>query len=124
MLDGAGVIGAALELAAPEDERRRSRLALDELAFGLIRPVMSAAAGVLATGGFLGRAWCQVDLVGLSSVLLPAQHGSREGSSWVSTGADVPLPVVKDDVNAVSRRAAAAYHRSAGLPTWDPPVGL
>ncbi|MDQ6749538.1 MAG: ATP-binding protein [Actinomycetota bacterium] len=123
VVDGAGVAGAALKLAAPEDQRYRRKVALDELAFNLVHPVVSAAAEVLGSGEFLGRSWCQVDVVGLPSVLLPAQHGSREASRWVPTGTDLSLPAVGEDISAVSRQAAAAYHRSAGLPIWDPPLG-
>lgn len=123
-LDGAGVAGAALLLAGPENERWRTRVPLDELAGTLIRPAIDAALSMLAAGEFLGRSWCQIDLVGLPGALLLADEGNTSPSSWVPTGGDLALPGDDDHVLALARQAAYAYARSAGLPAWDEPVGL
>jgi Putative DNA-binding domain len=123
-LDRAGVAGAALLFAGPHDSGRRSRISLKQLADSLIRPAIEAALAMLAAGEFLGRCWCQVDLVGLPAALLLADEGNRSPGGWVPTGADLALPASDDQVQAVARQAAYAYARSAGLAAWDPPLGV
>ena len=50
VVDAAGVVGAALNLGAPENDQRRSWIRLDALA-SLIRSVVEASASVLEVGG-------------------------------------------------------------------------
>lgn len=121
VVDGAGVVGAALELAAPEETRRRRWMGLHEISEALVEPVIVSAASMLRDAEVLGRCWCQIDLVGLSRVLLVEGQGNREGAEWVPTGADLTLPAEASTVEAVGRRAVYAYARSAGVPAWDPP---
>ncbi|MEA2250675.1 MAG: hypothetical protein QOG70_917, partial [Solirubrobacteraceae bacterium] len=80
-----------------------------------------AAADVLQTGEILGRAWCQIDLVGLSRGLLIEGGVNREPRYWVATGGDLTLPVDDEQVEALALRAAYAFARGAGIPAWDPP---
>ncbi len=123
-LDGAGVAGAALMLEGPDNEMRRTRMHMHDVAESLIRPTIVAALRMLAAGEFLGRSWCQIDLVGLPAALLLAEEGNRSPASWVPTGADLALPADHAQLVAVSRQAVYAYARSAGLPAWDEPTGL
>jgi schlafen family protein len=121
VVDGGGLAGAALELAGPDDARRRAWIQLDELARDLIVPTARAAADVLQAGEMLGRAWCQIDLVGLSTAMLIEGGGNREPRYWVPTGADLTLPVDDEQIDALALRAAYAFARGAGIPAWDPP---
>jgi hypothetical protein len=123
-LDGAGVAGAALLLTGPDDTMRRPRVSTGDLASSLIRPAIEAILAMLAAGEFLGRCWCQIDLVGLPAALLLDEEGNKSPARWVPTGADLALPADDDQVHAVARQAAYAYARSAGLPFWDRPVGV
>jgi hypothetical protein len=122
VVDGAGVVGAALDLEAPENERR-GRMHLHEVADGLVKPVIAAAADVLRAGEVLGRCWCQIDLVRLPRALLLEQEGNRGASGWVPTSGDLTLPVEEEGLKASARKAVYAYARSAGIPAWDPPAG-
>jgi hypothetical protein len=124
ILDAAGVAGAALLLDGPDNEMRRTRIHMHDLADTLIRPAIDAALSMLAAGEFLGRSWCQIDIVGLPAALLLAEEGNRSPAPWVPTGADLVLPADDAQLVAVSRQAAYAYARSAGLPAWDEPAGL
>jgi hypothetical protein len=117
------VVGAALELEAPEGDLRRGRMHLHEVADRLIGPVIAAAAGVLRAGEVLGRCWCQIDLVSLPRVLLLESEGNRGASGWVPTTSDVTLPIEEAGLEATARKAVYAYARSAGVPAWDPPAG-
>ena len=119
VVDGAGVVGGALQLAAP-DEARRRWMGLHEIAEALVEPVIVSAASMLRDAKVIGRCWCQIDLVGLSRVLLVEGQRNREGAEWVPTGADLTLPAEASTVEAVGRRAVFAYARSAGVPAWDP----
>ncbi len=97
---------------------------MHDLADTLIRPAIDAALSMLAAGEFLGRSWCQIDIVGLPAALLLAEEGNRSPAPWVPTSADLVLPADNAQLVAVSRQAAYAYARSAGLPAWDEPTGL
>lgn len=123
-LDGAGVAGTALLLTGPDNTMRRPRVPTDNLGASIIRPAIEAALGMLTAGEFLGRSWCQIDLVGLPAALLLEEEGNKSPAAWVPTGADLALPADNDQVHALARQAAYAYARSAGLPFWDRPVGL
>lgn len=120
IVDGAGMAGAALGLDAPDVGVLRSRFAPDVMAAKLIEPVITPAAGVLTAGEFLGRCRCQVDLVGIPSVVLMEGQGDHvRADEWVPTTADVTLPASEDDLAVIARKAAYAYARSARLPFWD-----
>ena len=124
VVDGAGMAGAALRLDAPDPTTGvlRRRFSPDEMAENLIMPVIAAATRVLTAGEFLGRCRCQVDLVGLQSILLVEGQGDQaHGSDWVPTTADVTLPAGVDELTSVARKASYAYARSARLPFWDRP---
>jgi Putative DNA-binding domain len=118
VIDGAGVAGAALQLAAPEKDRRAS-IRLDVLARNFIRPAIDAATGVLAKGEFIGRAWCQVDLIWLPAALTLEEASGRQARVWVPSGGDLVLPTDDAQVEGLVRRVANAYGRSAGIPAWD-----
>lgn len=120
VVDGAGMAGAALCLDAPEVGVLKSRFQPDDMAAKLIAPVIAAAAGVLTAGEFLGRCRCQVDMVGMPSVVLLEGQGDHvRGEEWVPTTGDVTLPASDEELSQVARRAAYAYARSARLPFWD-----
>lgn len=121
---GAGVAGTALLLTGPDASMRRARIRTEELGSSVIRPAIDAALGLLAAGEFVGRCWCQIDLVGLPGALLLDEEGNKSPAEWVPTGGDLALPADDEQVQAVARQAAYAYARSAGLPFWDRPVGL
>jgi hypothetical protein len=120
VLDAAGVAGAALSLAPPDDERRRSWLRSNQL-MDLVRLPMLAAAGLLDAGEFLGRTWCQIDLVGLSRAFLIEHAGDNGGPLWMPTNGELSLPVEDDQIDALAQRAANAFWRGAGVPAWDSP---
>jgi hypothetical protein len=120
VIDGAGVVGAALQLAAPEHERRAWQR-MHETA-SLVEPVIAAAVSLLRSAEVLGRCWCQIDLVGLPQVLLLEGQGNRKAAHWVPSGVDL-MPAEVDALQAMGRRAVYAYARSAGIPAWDPPIG-
>lgn len=120
VLDGAGVAGAALWHESPGSERRR-HLRFNDVAEQLVAPTIEAAATALTAGEIIGRAWCQIDLVGLGRVLLLEKQGD-EASGWVPSGGDVTLPLEASELHAHALRAAYAFARSAGLPAWDPPA--
>jgi hypothetical protein len=122
-LDAAGVAGTALLLTGPDTGMRRPRVQTTDLGASIVRPAIEAALGMLAAGEFLGRCWCQIDLVGLPAALLLAEEGNKSPAAWVPTGADLALPADDEQVDALARQAAYAYARSAGLPFWDPPSG-
>jgi hypothetical protein len=123
VVDGAGVAGAALELAIPDGGTDISRrVQLEDLAREYVRPVINAAADILTDGEFLGRARCQIDIVRLNTALRILQQ-PRAAQVWVPTGADLALPATEDEIGAIALRAAYAYGRSAGLRAFDPPVG-
>jgi hypothetical protein len=119
VVDGAGVVGAALSLSAPENRDRRRWIRLGDIAGDLIRPVVAAAVGILEAGEFLGRVRCQIDLLGLSSVFLIDQGGNRDGRPWVPSSGDLMLPVDAKEVRSAAMRAANAFGRSAGIAAWD-----
>lgn len=123
-LDGAGVAGTALLLTGPDASMRRARIRTEELANSIIRTAIDAALGLLAAGEFVGRCWCQIDLVGLPTALLLDEEGNKSAAGWVPTGGDLALPADHQQVQAMARQAAYAYDRSAGLPFWDRPLGL
>lgn len=120
VLDGAGIAGAALELASPTEELRRPWIRLSSLAREFIRPVIAAAAGVLTEGEFLGRARCQIDLIGLPRTFL-LEEGGQDGTGrpWVPTAGDLVLPADDGQIESLALRSANAYGRSAGVPAWD-----
>jgi len=122
VVDGAGVVGAALQLAAP-DQDRRAWQGMHEISASLVEPVIAAAASLLHAAEVLGRCWCQIDLVGLPQVLLLEGQGNRDAAEWVPSGVDLTMPAEVDALQATGRRAVYAYARSAGVPAWDPPVG-
>src|SRR5207244_3330159 len=79
-IDSAGLAGAALGLAGPDDQRRRAWMTMETVSRTLLRPVIDAAAGVLSTGEFLGRALCHMDLVALQrAFMLEGSDGERGG---------------------------------------------
>jgi hypothetical protein len=119
VLDGAGVVGAALEIAAPHDLEHRPWLRLDALAGDFIEPVIAAASEVLVAGEFLGRIHCQVDLMRLPRALLLEEAGNQDGGSWVPSNADLMLPVDPAQTASIAQRVANAFGRSAGIPAWD-----
>jgi hypothetical protein len=126
VVDGAGVVGAALELKEPglqaPDHDRRGWMSLHEVSDDLVEPVIAAAASVLHAGEVLGRCWCQIDLVGLSRAFLLEGQGNREPGAWVPSGVDLVLPADAEAVRSAGRRATYAYARSAGVPAWDAPI--
>src|SRR6202035_4247662 len=97
-IDGVGVVGAAAEYGQPEQQGPRPWLKLDELASRYIHPVIKAAADLLTRGEFLGRARCQVDLIGLNNVILlsDGQGQSPKGPEWVPFAADLSLPATDE----------------------------
>jgi hypothetical protein len=121
VVDGAGLAGAALQLIGPDEKLRRSWTRLDALAQGLIAPTIRAAADVLDAGELLGRARCQIDLVGLSGAILIEGGGNQEPRRWVPTSVDVTLPLDDAQLAATAQLAANAYARSARIPAWDAP---
>jgi hypothetical protein len=122
VIDGAGIVGAALLLAGPEDPRRRTWMGTDKAAADLLTPVVEAAAGVLHAGEFLGRVLCQVDLVALKQAfMLDGSDGERAGYH-VPIAADLTLPADDDAVRKLADLAINAYARSAGVPAWDAPI--
>lgn len=121
IVDGAGLAGAALQLAGPEEKLRRSWKRLDAVAQDLIAPTIRAAADVLDAGELLGRAHCQVDLVGLSGAILIDGGGNQEPRRWVPTSIDVTLPLDDAQLAATAQLAANAYARSARIQAWDAP---
>lgn len=120
VLDAAGVAGAALSLAPPDDERRRSWLRANQLV-DLVRLPMLAAGGLLYAGEFLGRTWCQIDLVGLSRAFLIERGGDTGGPLWMPTNGELSLPAEYDQIDALAQKAANAFCRGAGVPAWDSP---
>jgi hypothetical protein len=123
VIDGAGVAGAALALQAPDSQQRRNRMHFGEVTEQLVEPVVRAAADILRAGEIVGRAWCQIDLIGLGRVLLLESEGNQGASGWVPTGGDLTLPAEDEPLRDAARRAVYAYARSVGLPAWDPPAG-
>jgi hypothetical protein len=123
-LDGAGVAGTALLLTGPDATMRRARIRTTDLGSSVIAPAIDAALGLLAAGEFVGRCWCQIDLVGVPAALLLDEEGNKSPAGWVPTGGDLALPADDGQVHALARQAAYAYARSAGLPFWDRPVGV
>jgi hypothetical protein len=122
VVDGVGMAGAAFRLDAPDPTTGvlRRRFSPEDMAVGLIVPVIAAAASVLTAGEFLGRCRCQVDLVGMQSILLVEGQGDHvPGDEWVPSTSDITLPATGDELASVARRAANAYARSARLPFWD-----
>ncbi len=122
VIDGAGVVGAAFELGSPSSDGFRRPVRLDELATRYIGPVLKAAADVLIAGEFLGRARCQIDLIGVGMALLVEGQSSKKARSWVPTAADLALPADEAEVHSVALRAAYAFGRSAGVAAWDPSI--
>jgi len=122
VLDGAGVAAAALHLGGPADEGRRSWIDTDTIATHFIEPVAMAAVHLLESGEFLGRAWCQVDLVNLSEPWMIQGAGNHQPAAHVPTGADITLPLDPTEMRAVAQRAANAVARSARVAAWDPPA--
>jgi hypothetical protein len=123
VVDGVGVSGSALELAGPEDGERRAWMDLHALANDLIAPTIRAAVHMLERAEVLGRAWCQIDLVGLAAAMLIEGSGNREPRFWVPTGADLTLPAEDKQVADLALRAAYAFGCGARMPAWDPPQG-
>lgn len=121
VLDGAGVVGAALEIGSPEDPEDRAWIRLDTLARDFIRPVIAAVSDVLVSGEFLGRAHCQIDLMRLPRAFLLEGAGSKGGRMWVPSSGDLMLPVEEKEVDQLAQRVANALGRSAGIPAWDAP---
>jgi hypothetical protein len=121
-LDARGLVGAALHLDAPDDPRRRQWLTATQLARMMISPVVEAAMGILDDGEFVGRARCQIDLVGLSRAMLIEGQSDRGPKDHVPTSEDITL-AVENSADIVAQLAANALARSAGQPMWDPPPG-
>jgi hypothetical protein len=120
--DGAGLVGAALELGLPENPERRSWIRLSTIANEFIQPVVKAAVSALITGEFLGRARCQIDLLQIPRVFLLDEGGQNEGRAWIPSGAELQLPADNSEINAVAQRAANTFGRSAGIRAWDSPA--
>lgn len=119
-VDGAGIAGATLEFQAPENDGRRRWLDLSTLASNIIKPVIVAAAQILAAGEFLGRARCQIDLIGISRAwLLQAGEGQGVGGVWVPSAGDLVLPAEEGQIETLAVLGANAYGRSAGVAAWD-----
>jgi hypothetical protein len=74
---------------------------------------------VLRAGEFVGRCWCQIDLVGMHRPIAIEGASNNEASGWVPTGTDLLVPTDPDDIRRAARRAAYALARSAGVPAWD-----
>lgn len=123
-IDGAGVVGAAAEFGQPEQRGPRPWVKLDELASRYIQPVIKAASDLLTCAEFLGRARCQIDLIGLNNMMMMSegQGQSPVGPAWIPTSADLSLPTTDAELEAISLRASYAYGRSAGIQAWDPPL--
>jgi len=120
MIDGCGIAGAATALEPPESDVLLTRLTVVELAEKVIQPTTAAAASVLMAGEFVGRARCQVDLVGLrDAIFIEDQRDQEAPAPWVPTTVDVTLPASVEELEVVALRAAYAYALSAGLPFWD-----
>jgi hypothetical protein len=122
-VDGAGIVGARLHLAGPDDARRRRWIDMSDVAKELTLPVAHAAVAILKDGEFLGRARCQVDLVGLSRTLLVQGQGNQDPAFYVPTWHDIVLPTDTEELTTVAELAARALARSAGIPAWDAPLG-
>lgn len=120
VLDGAGVAGTAYGFAGPENEERRAWARLDTIA-GFIAPLIAAGAELLCSSEFLGRARCQIDLISLQGAFMLRESGNKSPREWVPSSAEITLPADPAEIDAVARRAANAYARSAGVPAWDPP---
>jgi Putative DNA-binding domain len=120
LIDGAGLTAAAFVLGAPAPGRNRERLSLETVATKIVAPPIRAAAKVLLDGGFIGRARCQIDIVGLGNVLLLDRQGDQhQPGVWAPTTLDITLPADDSDLSATASRAASAYARSARLKAWD-----
>jgi hypothetical protein len=91
------------------------------LADRIVVPPLEAALGMLEQGGFLGRALCYVDFVGLGSVL-GLEHPAGAAAFHVSAECEVSLPSDPDELKTAARSTTAALGRSAELPTWDSPA--
>lgn len=131
VIESAGVVGAGLHLGVPQDPRMRERLGVvpvparqaSGVSDRLIAPVVRAALGVLEAGGFLGRARCAIDCVGLGGPIALEMAGA-DAAGQITVESDISLPRDTGEVEAVARLAATALGRSAGLPTWDTPPGM
>jgi len=121
VLDGAGVVGTALEIGSPEDQEDRAWIRLDALARDFIKPVIAAACKVLVSGEFLGRAHCQIDLMRLPRAFLLEEAGNQGGRMWVPSSGDLMLPAEEGEIDQLAQRVANALGRSAGIPAWDAP---
>ncbi|HEX3678854.1 MAG TPA: ATP-binding protein [Galbitalea sp.] len=120
MIDGCGIAGAAVALEPPSPDVLLTRLSVTDLAEKVICPTVKAADHVLSTGEFIGRARCQVDLVGLRDAIFVEHQLDQEAPApWVPITIDVTIPATERELGAVALRAAYAYARSAGLPFWD-----
>lgn len=120
MVDGAGVVGAALHLDGP-DEKRRARRDVHDIAREIVQPLIGAAAEVLLRAEVLGRARCQIDLVGMH-VPFRLHSSKNEVRRHVAIAADLALPLSAERAQQVAVLAASALARSAGVPAWDPPA--
>lgn len=118
VIDAAGVVGAALRISAPESDRRRTRVTIEQLADVYLRPVLQAAAHMLIAGEMLGRSWFQLDMFFLGQVVMP--DAADNFGFWIPTGTDITLPGADDDIAHLARLAANAAARSARIPAWDP----
>jgi Putative DNA-binding domain len=120
--DGAGVVGAALSLAVPGTALHGRSIGVFELAQEFVAPVIEAALAVLKQGEFLGRALCEIDLVGLGDVFF-LEQGIKDVARYVPVSCDLTLPADSDEVEAAARLATCALGRSGGMLTWDAPIG-
>jgi hypothetical protein len=122
VIDGAGIAAASIELVPPEQSLRRSSVQSDELATRYVLPALQSTTGLLKASHLLGRARCQIDLVGLPAAFMIEGQGDREAEQWVPVTTDIALPATDAELAAVAQRAAYAYARSAGIHAWDPPA--
>jgi hypothetical protein len=120
-IDGAGVVAAALHLQGPTPSSLCTPLGVFSLAETLIAPVVEAAAHILERGEFLGRAFCQIDLVSLGNVVRVESSGLAE--PYVSAATELTLPASPATITAAARIASTALGRSAGLRTYNEPPG-
>jgi hypothetical protein len=118
VLDGAGVVGVAIELGFPREQTDARIVTAETLADMYIRPALEAAVSMLTAGEFLGRSRCSVDLTFLG-LALGIDHQRHGGAAWVPTAVDLPVPPASEDISKTALLAANAYARSAGVRAFD-----
>jgi hypothetical protein len=115
-LDGAGVAGAAISFAAPEDRFDRVTLGVNDFAKLIFEPVIAAATAVLNESPAHGRVRCSIVAVGIGDVLqIDGQHSDQPGTH-LGFDRDIALP--SPSLKPIARGASYAYARSVGVPAF------